>query len=188
MGSSNKLFLDYRGHTIIEEVLEQLSNSSADNILIVTGHENKRIERLLDGYRSDRVDFIFNHNYRLGRAESIKCAVEWIRGEADAALFMVADKPEVTSTLINRALDRFREDQPSLLYVETPSGRGHPVIFSKELYDELMLLEGDRVGNELISRYASETVRLIDTVPQRDINTEDDYRVLIKNESGKISS
>ena len=185
MGSTNKLLLTYNNHTVIEEVLVQLSNSKIDDILIVTGFENVRIEGLLAGCLTDRMNFVYNSNYRLGRAESIKCAVRQIRGKADAALFVVADKPTVRSTLINKAIDRYRRVRPAILYVETPSGRGHPIIFSKVLFNDLLLLEGDDVGNELVKKYKDDLIKLKDERPQIDIDNEDDYRILLRDTAGK---
>ena len=69
MGSANKLLLKYKSHTIIEEVLEQLSHSGVDDILIVTGFEKARIEKSVVGHLTDRVALVHNSNYRPGRAE-----------------------------------------------------------------------------------------------------------------------
>jgi molybdenum cofactor cytidylyltransferase len=181
MGSTNKLLLKYRDHTIIQEVLDQLSNSNVDDILIVTGFESSCIKELLADRITDRVRLIHNENYHLGRAESIKCAIRMIRGKADAALFMVADKPQVTSELINTVIDRFREDRPPMLYVEAPQGRGHPVIFSETVFDDLLMLEGDCVGNELVAKYRDDLITVKDETPQIDIDTDADYHELLEN-------
>lgn len=185
MGPTNKLLLKYNNHTVIEEVLVQLSNSKVDDILIVTGFENIRIQGLLADCLTDRVNFVYNSNYRLGRAESIKCAVRQIRGKADAALFIVADKPGVSSTLINKAIDCYRKVRPAILYVETPSGRGHPIIYSKALFNDLLSLGGDCVGNELVAKYKNDLIKLKDETPQIDIDSEADYRMLLKSTAGK---
>ncbi|UCD94928.1 MAG: nucleotidyltransferase family protein [Candidatus Zixiibacteriota bacterium] len=185
MGSVNKLLLKYKNHTIIEEVLEQLSGSEVDEILVVTGFEKHRLEELFAHRLTGRVSFVYNSNYRLGRAESIKCAVRQVKDTADAALFMVADKPGITSTLINRAIDRYLKDRQAILYVETPDGRGHPIIFSKELFGDLLLLKGDCVGDELVAKYKADLITLKDDAQQIDIDCESDYRILLKNEVGK---
>lgn len=186
MGSANKLLLKYKNHTIIEEVLAQLSNSRVENIVVVTGFENDRIEKLLGNGRINNIKIIYNSNFRQGRAESIKCTIEYLSDEVDAALFMVADKPGVNSSLINRAIDCYREKRPAILYIETPSGRGHPIIFSKTLFDELMSLQGDCVGNELIDSHKKNIVSLWDDTPQIDIDNDADYRLLLQNETGVI--
>ncbi len=185
MGATNKLQLTYRGHTIIEEVLEQLSNSKVDGILVVTGFESERIEETLRDYMTDRVSFVFNRGYRLGRAESVRCAIKQIDGKTDAALFMVADKPGVTADLIDRAIDRFINDRPAILYVETPAGRGHPSIFSKKVFDNLLSMQGDHAGDRLLARYRDDTVKLEDDAEQIDVDNEADYQRLLKQDAGE---
>lgn len=174
----NKLLLPYKGHTVIEEVLVQISQSALDEIIVVTGFERDRIERLVKAKYKDRIKIISNENFRLGRAESIKCAVRNVSDQTDAILFMVADKPTVRANLINRAIAEFRKKSPEILYVKTPAGRGHPIIFSKELFDELQALEGDEVGEQLIARHKDNVIELTGEESQIDIDTLEDYRML----------
>ena len=181
MGTANKLLLKYKNHTIIEEVFHNMSISQIDDILIITGFEHDRIYELFAKKLSRKIRIIQNKNYQKGRAESVKCAIRDIYHKTDAALFMVADKPGVSHTLIDRALIRFKKDKPPILYVKTPKGRGHPIIFSKTLFDELLRFEGDQVGNDLVKKYASSLIELDDENRQIDINNENDYQFLIQN-------
>ena len=183
MGPVNKLLLRYREHTVVEETLIQLTKSQVDSILIVTGYESDRIEKVLSGHLSGRISSVFNDNYQHGRAESIKCAVRHFADDTEAAVFMVADKPGVTSALIDRAIRRYRKDQPAVLYVETPCGRGHPIIFSKSMFAELLRLEGDCVGNDLLAKYQDDIVTVKDTNKQIDVDNEADYQTLMKAEA-----
>lgn len=180
MGPTNKLLLKYKKHTIIEEVLEQLSKSDVDDILIVTGFEHDRIEELLAGRLTDRIRFVYNSNYCGGHAESIKCGIRHITDRADAALFMVADKPGITSALINRTINQYGKHRPAILYVNTPSGRGHPIIFSRALFNDLLSLEGDVTGNDLIEKYRDDLLELKDEMPQINVNNEADYHILLE--------
>lgn len=181
MGTANKLLLKYKDHTIIEECFHNLSASQVDDILIVTGFEHENIYEIFEKHLSDKVRIILNKNYKKGRAESIKCAIRNIYQKSDAALFMVADKPEISHTLIDRALNRFKKDSPPILYIKTPRGRGHPIIISKALFDELLLLEGDQIGNDLVNKYAGSRIELDDDNNQIDIDNENDYQLLMQN-------
>ena len=175
----NKLLLPLWGHTVLEEALFQLLQSNIDGRFLVLGFERELIESHIDTEYFEYVTVLFNQNYDLGRAESIRCAVEHVKEEYDAFLFMVADKPTVQAILIDRAIAEFRKKNPLILYVRTPSGRGHPIIFSKDLTDELMSLRGDIVGEELLSKYKDDTVIIDDAEEQIDIDTMDDYRRLV---------
>ena len=175
----NKLLLPYKGHTTVEEVLVRVSNADLDEIMIITGYENDKIEAVIENRFGDRIGFVYNERYELGRAESIKRAVENVSENSDALLFMVGDKPTVKTELLNRALEEFKRKSPSILYVMTPEGRGHPIIFSKKLFGELLELTGDTVGNELIEKYKNDTIELADGKIQVDIDTMDDYEGLM---------
>lgn len=175
----NKLLLPLWGHTILEESLFQLLQSDIDGRFLVLGFERERIESHIDSEYFEYVTVLFNENYDLGRAESIKCAVEYVKDEFDAFLFVVADKPTVPAALIDRAIAEFRKKNPLILYVRTPAGRGHPIIFSKNLADELMSLRGDVVGEELLSRYKDDTVIVDDPEEQVDIDRMEDYRAIL---------
>ncbi len=174
----NKLLLPYKGHTIVEEVLVQISNADLDEIMIITGYENDKIEAVIEKRFGDRIGFVYNAKYELGRAESIKRAVENVSEETDALLFMVGDKPIVKTDLLNRALEEFKRKSPSILYVMAPEGRGHPIIFSKKMFGELLELTGDTVGNELIEKYKNDTIELADGKIQVNIDTMEDYEGL----------
>jgi len=180
MGVANKLLMKYKNHSVIEEVIKQMAGSMLDEIIIVTGYQRDIIDKQIIKYKSDKVTPIYNPDYQKGRAESIKNAVRHFDKRADALLFMVADKPTVDTALINRAIVHYKKHRPTLLYVETADGRGHPIIFSSRLFGELLLLEGDRVGDNLIAKYKNDIFVLVDDAVQIDINNEEDYRHLLE--------
>lgn len=182
MGPVNKLLLEYGKHTIVEETLTKLLNSKVHDVIVITGFDRERVESVLAG-NAGRVRFVYNSRYQDGRAESIKRAIEHIDNRAEAALFMVADKPTVTTELIDRAIARFEKDRPAVLHVETPGGRGHPIIFARTVFEYLLALKGDFVGNDIVLRYSDNLVRLNDEKLQIDVDSEADYRMLLKEAS-----
>ncbi len=176
----NKLLLPYKEHTVFEEVLSQLLKSDLDEVIVVTGFEKELIEELIKNKRKDEIKIVYNENFRVGRSESIKCAVRNAGDQADALLFMVADKPGVRADLVNRTIAEFNKKSPGILYVKTPAGRGHPIIFSKRLFDELLELNSDMVGDEIIGRHMDDVVELPDSAVQVDVDTIEDYNILMK--------
>ena len=191
MAAGNKLLLDYGERTVIEQVLLNTADSNVDDVLVVTGYESDRLQDKLKNHLTERIRLAHNADYQRGRAASVKCALSAIDAKVDAALFMVGDKPGVPTALINRTLERFRREHPSILHVRTPSGRGHPIIFDRSLFGELLTLEGDRVGDELIARHRDRVCELEDSVDQIDVNTEKDYRAVVatlaKSEPGGMT-
>jgi len=179
MPSDNKLLFDYGGRTVVEQVLANTVASEVSEVIVVTGFDGDRVRDRLTPLVSDRVRIIHNVGYRLGRAESIRCALRALDEQVEAALFMVGDKPGVGTALMNSSLDLFRRECPLILHVRTPSGRGHPIIFARSLFGEFLKLDGDRVGEELIARYRERVYELDDDQDQIDIDTEADYRAAL---------
>jgi molybdenum cofactor cytidylyltransferase len=180
MRPSNKLLLEYNGHTIIEEVLTQVKKSAVDDIVIVTGHESHLIKKKLAKNTGENVIIIKNTNYNRGRIESIKCAIRHLSENCDAALFMVGDKPGVKSELLSKAANQFRELNPAILATQTPTGPGHPIIFSSSIFDEILEYEGENLRDNLIACHKDNYFELNDNTPQLDIDTEDDYQRLLE--------
>jgi molybdenum cofactor cytidylyltransferase len=176
----NKLLLPYKEHTVFEEVLSLLLKSDLDEVIVVTGFEKERIEELIKNKRKDEIKIVYNEDFKLGRSESIKCAVRNAGDRADALLFMVADKPCVRADLVDRTIAEFKKKSPEILYVKTPEGRGHPIIFSKKLFEELLKLSGDMVGEEIIGRHMDDVLELPDSAVQVDVDTIEDYNILTK--------
>ncbi len=174
----NKLLMPFQGITVIERVLHSALATSLDEILVITGHERERVEGIIENISDTRLRSVFNANFARGRAESIKAAVREVK-EADAILFLVGDKPIISTALIEKTITEFREQKPNVCYVQTPHGRGHPIIFSRGLLPELLALEGDMVGDDLIAGHASNTLEVGDDEIQWDIDTWDDYQQLM---------
>ena len=183
MQGTNKLSLPFRSGSIVEESLKNLIASSVDQCIVVLGSEATMIADLLKDYESDTVRLIENQEYQTGRASSVRCGIENLDGDCDAALFMVGDKPLVRTDLITRAVQEFREHQPPVLCVRTPEARGHPIIFGRELFKELNGLKGDEVGQQLIEKYQDDVLWLEDDELQINVNTPEDYDRLIHQDN-----
>lgn len=176
----NKLLLPFGDRTVIEESLSQLAAAKPVEIIVVTGFQEDKIRARIDGMRIKNLRIIHNPHFRDGRSESIKCAVINIDKSSDALLFMVADKPTVNERLIKKAMDEFKKQAPPVLYVHTPAGRGHPVIFSRKIFSDLLRLKSEPVGDSIFEKYREDTLIVEDEHIQIDIDTPDDYNEVIR--------
>lgn len=183
MNRVNKLTLPFRDRSIVEVSLRNMIESSLEQIAAVLGHDHTAMTGLLRQYESDSIRLLYNQDYQTGRASSIRRGLEYLDDDTEAALFMVADKPAVSSALINQALEKFEKNRPPILGVRTPKGRGHPIIFARELFDELTRLEGESGGQKMIDQYANQVFWLDDSSEQINVNTNDDYQRLIKQDA-----
>lgn len=130
----NKLLLPYNGKTIIENTLLSILPLSK-KVIVVTGNEREKIEKLLMPYD---VEFVFNENYEKGQRGSTMRGLEHV-GDDDFAI-LPSDLPllssEDASSLFD-ALNDFSIVRP--VYNSIP---GHPVCYRKENLEKLLSFQG----------------------------------------------
>ena len=83
-----------------------------------------------------------------GRGSGILCAPG---PDADYYLFCVADQPYINEKTIISLIQKTAERGYIGGFVEWEGKSGNPVVFSKELFGELLALEGDRGGKKLLA-------------------------------------
>ncbi|SUZ94918.1 uncharacterized protein METZ01_LOCUS47772, partial [marine metagenome] len=146
--------------------------SMAQEIHIVTGHENDRLASTL-GNRP--VNFVHNENYRMGIGSSIHCVINTLPPDIDGVILCLADMPWVRSDHLNALISQFTGNTVCALYFERQ--RGHPILFPKSWFSRLMTLQGD-CGAQSLLRETTETVTMIpalDDAVLRDIDHLEDF-------------
>ena len=73
--------------------------------------------------------------------------------EMDAALFQVADQPLLRRESVGRLVDFYREHPEHIAALGHDGVRGNPCLFPARLFPELLALQGDHGGNQVIRRH-----------------------------------
>ena len=66
----NKLLIKYKKKYLINHILNQLIKSKIQKIIIVLGHENLKVKKLV--LKSKKIQFVVNKKFKTGMASSIK--------------------------------------------------------------------------------------------------------------------
>jgi molybdenum cofactor cytidylyltransferase len=120
---------------------------------------------------------IENKNFTGGVGSSLAAGVTAVSSWADAVMVLLGDMPAVDGDLMNRVIRAYKRSNGRLCYPERRGRRGHPVIFRKDFFPELMKLEGDRGGRDIVKAHVewARVVRLDEgDGSQLDIDTEAD--------------
>lgn len=137
-----KLLLPFGGKTVISHIVDQLIESSVDEIYVVIGCQAERISSEL----SDRsVSLVNNHNYKSGMLSSVRCGLNAIPQQCKTVLVALGDQPSITSRLIDQMLQTFASTERQILVPLYDNKRGHPIIFSSAYRDEI-LTQYDDIG------------------------------------------
>lgn len=178
-----KALLPIDGRTFIENIVAALKKSSVAKVMVVLGHNAdemiQRIEHL-------PVEILVNPDYKLGQLSSLQVAVRRLEREpdCDGMLVHLVDHPYVNTELVQTMIKRY-EDTGKLIVVPRYNGkRGHPVIFSRKLFSELLAAPVDQGAKAVVNAHRDDTLE-IDTEAEGvtvDIDTPELYRQHVKGE------
>ncbi len=168
----DKLMLDFGGLPIIERVIKAVKDSEVDTIIIV--YRDERIKEI--GMKYD-IKMVSNEHAYLGQSQSIKLGIQLSPVETEGYMFFVGDQPFLTTDTINSLIEVFKEGKYPIVVPEYDEKRGNPVIFSAQLRDELLRIEGDEGGRSIIKKRCGEVkrVHMDRDIVGKDIDTWDEY-------------
>ncbi|MFG1428438.1 NTP transferase domain-containing protein [Roseixanthobacter glucoisosaccharinicivorans] len=158
MGGPNKLLEEVGGRPVVRRVVEAALASRASSVLVVTGHERARVERILAGLP---VTFVHNPAFAEGLSTSVRAGISAVPDGAGAALVMLGDMPLVGPQILDTLVEAFDPDAGRLIVLPVADGRrGNPVLWDRRFFDALAKLEGDVGARHLIAAHAEAVVEI----------------------------
>jgi len=144
-----KLVAKLDGKPVVRRVVEAALASRARPVIVVVGHARSAVEAALGGLPALLAP---NPDYRTGIASSLRVGLAATPAEAQGAVVLLGDMPNVSARLIDDLIDAF-ESQPSARAVAPIEGgrRGNPILLTRRLFDEAMRLDGDEGARRLLT-------------------------------------
>ena len=156
----NKLLQDFLGKPLFVRVLEAAAGVF-EKTIVVTGYEPVEVYAEKLGFLP-----VKNENPQLGVSHTIRLGMEAMK-DCDGVVFAAADQPLLSRETFVRLAEAFRSE-PNRIHAAAADGvRGNPCLFPKELFAELLALEGDTGGGAVI-RVHSDCLRLLE-VPSEEL-------------------
>jgi molybdenum cofactor cytidylyltransferase len=163
----------------LERIVTALRATKVEKILVVFGHNaaalGEKIKHL-------PVEILVNPNYSLGQLSSLHVALRALENTAaDGIVLHLVDHPFIDPSLVNRMIDAFYASKKPIVVPVCRGRRGHPVIFARGLFAELLAAPLDQGAKSVVRAHASDTleVETDDEGITCDIDTPDDYRRLV---------
>ena len=187
-----KLMLDFYGKTFLEHIYEEAIHSALTEVKIVLGHEAEQVQSQFPNLEGK---WIVNPAYERGQLSSIQCGLTSLRKSSlEGVMLLLIDHPFVNRMLINRLIESFGKNRCPIAVPSYGHRRGHPVIFSQALFDELSTASLDRGAVDVVRRYEKEIFHVEVGNPGVliDIDTPEDYSKYVMpdsagNNQGRIS-
>lgn len=151
-----KQTLPWGNTTILGQTLRNLKQSTVHDILVVSGHEAERVERIA---AAEGCQVLFNPQYAAGEMlSSLKTGVAHLPDNIAAVLVMLADQPMLEPEIINQLSSTFWQGRGELIAPSYEGQRGNPVLIGRTYFEELLTLPPDVAPRELLFRHPQELV------------------------------
>jgi molybdenum cofactor cytidylyltransferase len=126
-----RTFLDYLSAAMLESV---------SRLVIVLGAYSERVRRELPREILDdpRIVVVENPDYARGQLSSLKTGLARVRPDAAAVMVHLVDHPAVRAATFSRLVAEYGRSAKPIVVARFGDRRGHPVIFDRAVFGELM--------------------------------------------------
>jgi CTP:molybdopterin cytidylyltransferase MocA len=144
---------------LLPGVLARLLEAPVDEVVVVAG----AFPLELDGAR-----VVTCPDWERGPGASLRCGLAALDAEAEAAVVVLADGPDLAPEAVSRVLDAWRTSSAPLVAASYRGSRGHPIVVARELWKA--------VPDEGLRAFEPELVPCDDLGAPGDVDTPEDLR------------
>jgi molybdenum cofactor cytidylyltransferase len=169
-----KQLLDWGGRPLVRVVAEQALAARIDRVLVVVGAERGAVVAALGELP---LEIVGNPAYTAGQSTSLRAGIAALGPDVGAAIVLLGDQPFVTAAVVERIVEAWRAGGAPIVAPTYAGQRGNPVLFARELFPELLAIEGDQGARAILAANPAgiSLVEFGDLRPLADIDTPDDY-------------
>ena len=171
-----KALLPIQGRTFLENILDAISRTSIEDTIVVLGHHRDQIERSVS-----LPSVVFNPDYERGMITSFQAGIRKLSWETAGAFLFLVDHPLVESTTIESMIMNLAPNRIVLPTFERR--RGHPVLFSSEVLEEILALGPSEGANIVVHKNPGRIIEVPVNAPGIlvDIDTPEQFERLRKD-------
>jgi molybdenum cofactor cytidylyltransferase len=134
MGSP-KALLAYQGRPFLEHLLEVTAHRQIGVRRVVLGAHAEPIAKAID-LKLDEI--VINEDWEKGQLTSIQAALRSLPPGTDGIILCLIDHPLISADLVQELIECFYKSGKPIVLPLYQGRRGHPVIFSAAVYEELL--------------------------------------------------
>ncbi|MGQ9616861.1 MAG: nucleotidyltransferase family protein [Spirochaetota bacterium] len=178
MEGKPKALLLIDGESFLERIINNMSKADIGELVVVLGADHEKIEAKVN-MMCARI--VINRNWKQGQLSSLQAGINSLSPLSEGVLFTLVDHPLVrTSTYVELA-ERWKENRDRVIVASYQGRKGHPTIFPRRLYRNILEEEHPFGARSIIKNEGSSVlfVQVDDPGVVQDIDTIEDYRRLI---------
>ena len=154
-----KALLPIDGQTFIERIVAALKQTKVGKIIVILGHNARELQSKISHLP---VEILINTDYKLGQLSSLQLAVRNLQPDldCDGMLVHLVDHPYLAPALVEEMIRRFYETRKRIIVPIFHGKRGHPVIFSNALFDEILSAPMEEGAKAVVNAHRAETLEI----------------------------
>ncbi|HET7144962.1 MAG TPA: selenium cofactor biosynthesis protein YqeC, partial [Anaerolineales bacterium] len=173
---SAKQLLEWKGKPFVRQVAETALHAGLWPVVVTTGFQAADVESALDGLQ---VNIVHNPDFRQGQSTSIRAGIHAIHQNVGAAIFLLADQPQIPEDIIHALVDSHSKNlQPILAPLVLEERRANPVLFDRVAFADLLNLTGDVGGRAIFDKHPVDYLPWHDDILLFDVDKPEDYQRL----------
>jgi CTP:molybdopterin cytidylyltransferase MocA len=117
---------------LLPDVLERLAASPVDEVVVVEGAYDLRVDSTQRAVRVVRCP-----EWGRGPGASLRCGLAALGADVEAAIVILADGPRLAPGAIARVLERWRDEGGDVFAASYGGVRGHPVVVERAVWEAI---------------------------------------------------
>ena len=172
---TTKQLLDWKGKPLVAHAAETALAGGLSPVLVVTGADHSRVTRSLENLP---VKCVHNPDWEQGQSSSVRTGIESLPRNVGAVIFLLVDQPFIPPELIQRLVKAHAVKRAPIIHPQVNNERANPVLFDRDVFQELSSLEGDTGGRVLFNSFPARVVLWENDLIRKDIDTPEDLEKL----------
>jgi molybdenum cofactor cytidylyltransferase len=179
-----KLLLPFGDSTVLGQTIDNLVSSRVDEVVVVLGAREQEVGCAV---AARPVKVVYNPDFRNGMSTSLICGLKLVSHRAAWIMVALSDQPLVDTGTYNRLIEAAIGSEKGIVVPVYSSKRGNPIIISAAYRGELMSLDGDVGGREVVRDHPDDILEVAVSCQGVviNINTIAEYRARLHQSIGK---
>ena len=172
-----KQLLPFGGTTLLGWVVAQAERAAGlDELVVVLGRAADQIRQRVDFGAAKVVE---NPVFGEGCASSYRAGIAALNPQSEAIMIILGDQPGIGPEIIDPRSRRMAARRGQIALCSYQGRKGHPMIFARPLFDQLVGLHGDKAAWKLVDANSDLVQEIQFDLPfPEDINTWSDFERL----------
>ncbi len=153
--SENKLAKIYKKKYLINHTLQTLHKSKVNKVIVVIGHQHKKIKNITKKHRKNI--FIFNKDYKKGISSSIKTGLKKISRNDKGFIVVQSDMPFIKKSDINKIYTSIKLKKFLVYVLKYKNKIGNPIGFDISLNKKFENIKGKFGAKFMVKRLKNRT-------------------------------